>query len=197
MLQACNVLSAVRNPLFPFLETYDCYNADQFAESLLIHSGLFLCSVLSVKKSRSQQELRRKWLKAAFLISSAVLGGLLSWSYLKNEDGVTEVLAHSSESLQDRFVEVPCSEDYDSHKRFEGICIRVSVLKRGGPPTHLEAACAPAAFPLESQANLYILHLITLYTCFDSLSAQVSDVIPGTVGSRTIPVLFFPHKLLF
>ncbi|XP_014457286.2 2-oxoglutarate and iron-dependent oxygenase domain-containing protein 3 isoform X1 [Alligator mississippiensis] len=74
----------------------------------------------SVKKSRSQQELRRKWLKAAFLISSAVLGGLLSWSYLKNEDGVTEVLAHSSESLQDRFVEVPCSEDYDSHKRFEG-----------------------------------------------------------------------------
>uniref|UniRef100_A0A7M4FVJ3 2-oxoglutarate and iron dependent oxygenase domain containing 3 n=1 Tax=Crocodylus porosus TaxID=8502 RepID=A0A7M4FVJ3_CROPO len=79
-----------------------------------------LCAAESVKKSRSQQESRRKWLKAAFLISSAVLGGLLSWSYLKNEDGVTEVLAHSSESLQDRFVEVPCSEDYDSHKRFEG-----------------------------------------------------------------------------
>ncbi|NXS71720.1 OGFD3 protein, partial [Pandion haliaetus] len=35
-------------------------------------------------------------------------------------DGVTEVLARHSEDLQDKFVEVPCSEDYDSHRRFEG-----------------------------------------------------------------------------
>ncbi|NXD62368.1 OGFD3 protein, partial [Eolophus roseicapillus] len=35
-------------------------------------------------------------------------------------DGVTEVLAHRRENLQDKFIEIPCSEDYDSHKRFEG-----------------------------------------------------------------------------
>ncbi|XP_037770149.1 2-oxoglutarate and iron-dependent oxygenase domain-containing protein 3 isoform X5 [Chelonia mydas] len=74
----------------------------------------------SVRKSRAHQESRRKWLKVAFLVSSAVLVSLLSWSYLVSEDGVAEVLAHFSESLQDRFIEVPCSEDYDSHKRFEG-----------------------------------------------------------------------------
>ncbi|XP_050775353.1 2-oxoglutarate and iron-dependent oxygenase domain-containing protein 3 isoform X2 [Gopherus flavomarginatus] len=73
----------------------------------------------SVRKSRAYQESRRKWLKVAFLVSSAVLVSLLNWSYLVSEDGVAEVLAHYSESLQDRFIEVPCSEDYDSHKRFE------------------------------------------------------------------------------
>uniref|UniRef100_A0A674JZE5 2-oxoglutarate and iron dependent oxygenase domain containing 3 n=1 Tax=Terrapene triunguis TaxID=2587831 RepID=A0A674JZE5_9SAUR len=82
---------------------------------------IYLCSVLSVRKSRAHQESRRKWLKVAFLVSSAVLVSLLSWSYLVSEDGVAEVLAHYSESLQDRFIEVPCSEDYDSHKRFEVI----------------------------------------------------------------------------
>nr|XP_048673214.1 2-oxoglutarate and iron-dependent oxygenase domain-containing protein 3 isoform X2 [Caretta caretta] len=74
----------------------------------------------SVRKSRAHQESRRKWLKVSFVVSSAVLVSLLSWSYLVSEDGVAEVLAHFSESLQDRFIEVPCSEDYDSHKRFEG-----------------------------------------------------------------------------
>ncbi|KAM6317280.1 2-oxoglutarate and iron-dependent oxygenase domain-containing protein 3 isoform 2-T2 [Podargus strigoides] len=84
------------------------------------HSGLLLCSLLSAKKSRGQPELRWRWLKTAFLLSSAALGGLLSWSYLSAEDGVTEVLACHSESLQDKFIEIPCSEDYNSHKRFEG-----------------------------------------------------------------------------
>ncbi|XP_049668670.1 2-oxoglutarate and iron-dependent oxygenase domain-containing protein 3 isoform X3 [Accipiter gentilis] len=74
----------------------------------------------SAKKSRGQQEPRWRWLKAAVLLSSAAAGGLLSWSYLRAEDGVTEVLARHSENLQDKFVEIPCSEDYDSHKRFEG-----------------------------------------------------------------------------
>ncbi|XP_074900996.1 2-oxoglutarate and iron-dependent oxygenase domain-containing protein 3 isoform X2 [Buteo buteo] len=74
----------------------------------------------SAKKSRGQQESRWRWLKAAVLLSSAAAGGLLSWSYLRAEDGVTEVLARHSENLQDKFVEIPCSEDYDSHKRFEG-----------------------------------------------------------------------------
>ncbi|XP_041283265.1 2-oxoglutarate and iron-dependent oxygenase domain-containing protein 3 isoform X2 [Onychostruthus taczanowskii] len=35
-------------------------------------------------------------------------------------DGLTEVLAHRSDTLQQRFVEVPCSEDYESHRRFAG-----------------------------------------------------------------------------
>ncbi|XP_075626934.1 2-oxoglutarate and iron-dependent oxygenase domain-containing protein 3 isoform X2 [Balearica regulorum gibbericeps] len=74
----------------------------------------------SAKKSRGQQESRWGWLKAAFLLSAAAVGGLLSWRYLGAEDGVTEVLARHSENLQDKFIEIPCSEDYDSHKRFEG-----------------------------------------------------------------------------
>ncbi|XP_075759661.1 2-oxoglutarate and iron-dependent oxygenase domain-containing protein 3 isoform X5 [Pelodiscus sinensis] len=74
----------------------------------------------SVRRNRAHQESQKKSLKVAFLVSSAVLVSLLSWSYLVCEDGVTEVLAHYSESLRDRFIEVPCSEDYDSHKRFEG-----------------------------------------------------------------------------
>ncbi|XP_038597835.1 2-oxoglutarate and iron-dependent oxygenase domain-containing protein 3 [Tachyglossus aculeatus] len=80
----------------------------------------------SVKKGRLLQEsLRQKWLKAAFLGSSAILGGLLLWSCVSGDDGVTEVLAQQSEVLQDRFIEVPCSEDYDSHKRFEGCTPRM------------------------------------------------------------------------
>ncbi|XP_060127807.1 2-oxoglutarate and iron-dependent oxygenase domain-containing protein 3 isoform X2 [Zootoca vivipara] len=71
-------------------------------------------------KGSVQKDSRRKWLKVAFLLSSAMLGYLLSGSYLLGEDGVTEVLAHQGESLQYKFIEVPCSEDYDSHKRFEG-----------------------------------------------------------------------------
>uniref|UniRef100_A0A663NFN0 2-oxoglutarate and iron dependent oxygenase domain containing 3 n=1 Tax=Athene cunicularia TaxID=194338 RepID=A0A663NFN0_ATHCN len=66
------------------------------------------------------RETRWRWLKVVFLLSSAAVGGLLGWSYLSAEDGVTEVLARHSENLQDKFIEIPCSEDYDSHKRFEG-----------------------------------------------------------------------------
>nr|XP_021391497.1 2-oxoglutarate and iron-dependent oxygenase domain-containing protein 3 [Lonchura striata domestica] len=81
------------------------------------------------------------------LLSAA---GLVAWSRLRSRDGipeggipaegvpeggipaegvpeggipadeVTEVLAHRSDHLQDKFVEVPCSEDYESHKRFAG-----------------------------------------------------------------------------
>ncbi|XP_067164611.1 2-oxoglutarate and iron-dependent oxygenase domain-containing protein 3 isoform X2 [Apteryx mantelli] len=74
----------------------------------------------SGRRSRAPQEPRWRWLTPAFLLFSAVLGGLLGWSYLSAEEGVTEVLARHREHLQDRFVEVPCSEDYDSHKRYEG-----------------------------------------------------------------------------
>ncbi|XP_055578486.1 2-oxoglutarate and iron-dependent oxygenase domain-containing protein 3 isoform X1 [Falco cherrug] len=74
----------------------------------------------SAKKSRGQPEPRWRWLKAACLLCSAALGGLLSWNCLSAEDGVTEVLAPHSENLQGKFIEIPCSEDYDSHKRFEG-----------------------------------------------------------------------------
>lgn len=82
----------------------------------------FVFFIFSGVKGSVQKDSRRKWLKVAFLLSSAMLGYLLSGSYLLGEDGVTEVLAHQGESLQYKFIEVPCSEDYDSHKRFEGIC---------------------------------------------------------------------------
>uniref|UniRef100_A0A6J0T679 2-oxoglutarate and iron-dependent oxygenase domain-containing protein 3 isoform X1 n=1 Tax=Pogona vitticeps TaxID=103695 RepID=A0A6J0T679_9SAUR len=74
----------------------------------------------SVTKSGVPKDSRQKWLKVAFFLSSAMLAYLLSGSYLLSEDGVTEVLARYSEVVSDKFVEIPCSEDYDSHKRFEG-----------------------------------------------------------------------------
>ncbi|XP_032776188.1 2-oxoglutarate and iron-dependent oxygenase domain-containing protein 3 isoform X2 [Strigops habroptila] len=75
----------------------------------------------SAKRSRGQQESRWRWLRAAFLLlTTAAIGALLSWRYLGAEDGVTEVLARRRENLQDKFIEIPCSEDYDSQKRFEG-----------------------------------------------------------------------------
>ncbi|XP_015269827.1 PREDICTED: 2-oxoglutarate and iron-dependent oxygenase domain-containing protein 3 [Gekko japonicus] len=74
----------------------------------------------SVIKGNSQKVSHQKWLKVAFLLSSVVLGCLLSGSYFFSEEGVTEVLGHYGEIIEDRFIEVPCSEDYDSHKRFEG-----------------------------------------------------------------------------
>ncbi|XP_041315385.1 2-oxoglutarate and iron-dependent oxygenase domain-containing protein 3 isoform X1 [Pyrgilauda ruficollis] len=96
----------------------------------------------SSRKGRFQQDPRGKWLKAAILLllSAAAGGGLVVWSRLRGQDeipeggipaegvpeggipsdGLTEVLAHRSDTLQQRFVEVPCSEDYESHRRFAG-----------------------------------------------------------------------------
>ncbi|KAB1266621.1 2-oxoglutarate and iron-dependent oxygenase domain-containing protein 3 [Camelus dromedarius] len=64
--------------------------------------------------------MRRKWLRAAVLGACTSLAALLLWGSLGGEDGITEVLAFRSEVLPGRFIEVPCSEDYDSHRRFEG-----------------------------------------------------------------------------
>ncbi|XP_017690323.1 PREDICTED: 2-oxoglutarate and iron-dependent oxygenase domain-containing protein 3 [Lepidothrix coronata] len=86
----------------------------------------------SARKGRSRQDPRGWRAKAAILLllCTAAVGGLVLWSRLLAQDGisgdgilqdgVTEVLAHRSDSLRDKFVEIPCSEDYDSHRRFEG-----------------------------------------------------------------------------
>ncbi|KAJ7397119.1 2-oxoglutarate and iron-dependent oxygenase domain-containing protein 3 [Pitangus sulphuratus] len=89
----------------------------------------------SARKGRARPEPRGWRGQAAILIpllllSAAAAGGLVLWSRLLArdglsgagipQDGVTEVLAHRGDSLRDKFVEIPCSEDYDSHRRFEG-----------------------------------------------------------------------------
>ncbi|XP_029782823.1 2-oxoglutarate and iron-dependent oxygenase domain-containing protein 3 isoform X1 [Suricata suricatta] len=74
----------------------------------------------STKHVRAAREVRRKWLGTTILGACAVLAGLLLWSSRGGDDDVTEVLAHHREILPGRFIEVPCSEDYDSHRRFEG-----------------------------------------------------------------------------
>lgn len=45
---------------------------------------------------------------------------LLLWSSLGADDGISGVLARRGEVVARRFIEVPCSEDYDGHQRFEG-----------------------------------------------------------------------------
>lgn len=77
-------------------------------------------SVLSMKSARAPREVRRKWLRAAVLGAAAALAALLLWGSPGGDDGVTEVLARRGEVLPGRFIEVPCSEDYNSHRRFEG-----------------------------------------------------------------------------
>ncbi|XP_011788788.1 PREDICTED: 2-oxoglutarate and iron-dependent oxygenase domain-containing protein 3, partial [Colobus angolensis palliatus] len=79
---------------------------------------------LSTKKDRAPREVQRlwqrPWLRTAGLGAGLVLTALLLWSSLGAEDGVAEVLARRGEVVVGRFIEVPCSEDYDSHRRFEG-----------------------------------------------------------------------------
>ncbi|KAL0595779.1 2-oxoglutarate and iron-dependent oxygenase domain-containing protein 3 [Plecturocebus cupreus] len=78
----------------------------------------------STKKDRALRETQRlwqrPWLRTASLGAGLVLTAFLLWSSLGADDGVTEVLARRGEVLVGRFIEVPCSEDYDSHRRFEG-----------------------------------------------------------------------------
>ncbi|XP_029456231.1 2-oxoglutarate and iron-dependent oxygenase domain-containing protein 3 isoform X2 [Rhinatrema bivittatum] len=83
---------------------------------------------VSVKKSRIRLESQRTCLKTVLLmllVTCVVLAGTLLWHYMNSKDDITEVLAHSYETVQERFFEVPCSEDYNNHKRFPGCTPRM------------------------------------------------------------------------
>ncbi|XP_066237748.1 2-oxoglutarate and iron-dependent oxygenase domain-containing protein 3 [Saccopteryx leptura] len=91
----------------------------------------------SMKRTWTPQEMWRKWLRATVLGACAMLTVFLLWCSLEHDDGVTEVLAYRSEVLPGRFIEVPCSEDYNNHRRFEGCsptkcgrCITDTVITR-------------------------------------------------------------------
>ncbi|XP_012511900.1 PREDICTED: 2-oxoglutarate and iron-dependent oxygenase domain-containing protein 3 [Propithecus coquereli] len=75
---------------------------------------------ISTKKDRAPREAQRMWLRTAGLGAGLAFSVFLLWSSLGADDGVAEVLAHRGEVLAGRFIEVPCSEDYNSHRRFEG-----------------------------------------------------------------------------
>ncbi|XP_049632671.1 2-oxoglutarate and iron-dependent oxygenase domain-containing protein 3 [Suncus etruscus] len=67
------------------------------------------------------RQLRKKWLSVAVVLGTCVgLAGFLLQGQQGGEEGITEVLAGRSEVLSGKFFIVPCSEDYDSHRRFEG-----------------------------------------------------------------------------
>ncbi|KAM7334750.1 hypothetical protein ACRRTK_008070 [Alexandromys fortis] len=74
----------------------------------------------STKKERLPQESQRTWLRTVALGVGLALITFLLWSSLGTNDDVAEVLARRGEVLEGRFIEVPCSEDYDGHRRFEG-----------------------------------------------------------------------------
>uniref|UniRef100_A0A8V1AGA3 2-oxoglutarate and iron dependent oxygenase domain containing 3 n=1 Tax=Gallus gallus TaxID=9031 RepID=A0A8V1AGA3_CHICK len=77
----------------------------------------------SARRNAGPLEARGGRLWAACFVSAALVaaaGGLLAWSSRSAEDGVAEVLARRGETLLDKFVEVPCSGDYDGYRRFEG-----------------------------------------------------------------------------
>ncbi|ERE68859.1 putative PKHD domain-containing transmembrane protein [Cricetulus griseus] len=77
-------------------------------------------SILSTKKDRLPREAQRTWLRTVALGVGLALITFLLWSSLGIDDDVAEVLARRGEVLEGRFIEVPCSEDYDGHRRFEG-----------------------------------------------------------------------------
>ncbi|XP_059853324.1 2-oxoglutarate and iron-dependent oxygenase domain-containing protein 3 isoform X1 [Delphinus delphis] len=74
----------------------------------------------STRSVRAPRDVWKKWLRVAVLGACTTFVALLLWGSLGGDDSITEVLAHRSEVLPGRFIEVPCSEDYDSHRRFEG-----------------------------------------------------------------------------
>lgn len=74
----------------------------------------------STKKDWLPREAQRTWLRiVAFGVGLALVTCLL-WSSVGIDDDVAEVVARRGEVLEGRFIEVPCSEDYDGHRRFEG-----------------------------------------------------------------------------
>lgn len=81
-------------------------------------------SILSTKKDQLPQESQRTWLRTVALGVGLALITFLLWRSLGTNDDVAEVLARRGEVLEGRFIEVPCSEDYDGHRRFEGMCHR-------------------------------------------------------------------------
>ncbi|XP_040845221.1 2-oxoglutarate and iron-dependent oxygenase domain-containing protein 3 isoform X2 [Ochotona curzoniae] len=74
----------------------------------------------SSRKDRAPQKGSRVWLQAAGLAAIVAVATLLLWSSLGADDGISGVLARRGEVVARRFIEVPCSEDYDGHQRFEG-----------------------------------------------------------------------------
>uniref|UniRef100_A0A8C5X2X4 2-oxoglutarate and iron dependent oxygenase domain containing 3 n=1 Tax=Malurus cyaneus samueli TaxID=2593467 RepID=A0A8C5X2X4_9PASS len=107
---------------------------------------------------------------AILLLLSAAAGGggLVVWSRLRAQDGiteggipaggVTEVLAHRSDNLRDKFVEIPCSEDYDSHKRFEGCTPRKCGRGVTDAVITREELIFPSFFCFLFQASILDLH---------------------------------------
>lgn len=82
-------------------------------------------SVFSTKKDRLPREAQRAWLRIVALGVGLALVTFLFWSNVGIDDDVAEVVARRGELLDGKFIEVPCSEDYDGHRRFEGMCHRL------------------------------------------------------------------------
>ncbi|XP_021493126.1 2-oxoglutarate and iron-dependent oxygenase domain-containing protein 3 isoform X1 [Meriones unguiculatus] len=74
----------------------------------------------STKKDSLPREAQTPCLRTVALAVSLAVVMFLLWSSLQVEDDVAEVVARRGEVLEGRFIEVPCSEDYDGHRRFEG-----------------------------------------------------------------------------
>ncbi|XP_053308863.1 2-oxoglutarate and iron-dependent oxygenase domain-containing protein 3 [Spea bombifrons] len=74
-----------------------------------------------IKKKRSQGTPWRQILvQSSLCLVAGLVAGFFAWGYLRGDGSATEVLAAQSETLNRRFFQVPCSEDYNNHKRFPG-----------------------------------------------------------------------------
>ncbi|CAH2292131.1 2-oxoglutarate and iron-dependent oxygenase domain-containing 3 [Pelobates cultripes] len=84
-----------------------------FYVSMLEPSGI------GIKKSRPRSTSWQKFIVGGILcVAGSLVGGLLVWHH-QSSVGM-EVLAAQRETLDHRFYQVPCSEDYNNHRRFAG-----------------------------------------------------------------------------
>uniref|UniRef100_A0A8C4TNF1 2-oxoglutarate and iron dependent oxygenase domain containing 3 n=1 Tax=Erpetoichthys calabaricus TaxID=27687 RepID=A0A8C4TNF1_ERPCA len=87
-----------------------------------IHGGSPRRTVSSA--SKHQQKKGSGWKKpivGTVAVSLFIIAGGLGWLYVSQDEFVTEVFVRQDEFLDGtKFVQVPCSEDYENFKRFKG-----------------------------------------------------------------------------
>ncbi|XP_064423685.1 urotensin-2 receptor 2 [Latimeria chalumnae] len=75
----------------------------------------------SLKKRNSKQDSSwSRWLKTLLLALLVGLAAYLLWDCLTSKDDITVVFARQSEHLEEKMLEVPCSEDYENYQKFRG-----------------------------------------------------------------------------
>ncbi|XP_018089438.1 uncharacterized protein LOC100158404 isoform X2 [Xenopus laevis] len=75
--------------------------------------------VLCPKKNRGRTRWKSLLIWGVFGVTLGLVSGYFLWGDLITDNSVTEVLAAQRDTVEHRFFQVPCSQDYESLKHFE------------------------------------------------------------------------------